>query len=123
VFLKTETADSPFTNSIPDGKLLKIPIAHGEGCYFADEPTLAAMEAGNQVLWRYVDAEGEMNERANPNGSVRAIAGVCNEARNVAGLMPQPERASDSILGSDDGLFIFKSRINALKNKPALAGA
>jgi len=123
VFLKTETADSPFTNSIPDGKLLKIPIAHGEGCYFADEPTLAAMEAGNQVLWRYVDAEGEMNERANPNGSVRAIAGVCNEARNVAGLMPHPERASESILGSDDGLFIFKSMINALKNKPALAGA
>src|SRR5512140_2017732 len=86
IFLKTATADSPFTNEITPDKLLRLPIAHGEGCYFADEGTLASLQANNQVLWRYVNAAGEATETANPNGSLDRIAGICNEGRNVAGL-------------------------------------
>ena len=117
VFLKTETTDSPFTNRIPDGKLLRVPIAHGEGCYFADAETIAGLKANKQVLWRYVSESGEATEMANPNGSVDNIAGICNETRNVAGLMPHPERASEAILGCDDGRLIFESLIEALKSK------
>jgi phosphoribosylformylglycinamidine synthase len=117
IFLKTVTPDSPFTNKIPPGKLLRIPIAHGEGCYFADEETLAKLKANNQILWRYCDANGNLTDAANPNGSLLNIAGICNERRNVAGLMPHPERASESILGSDDGKWIFASVFAALENK------
>ena len=127
IFLKTVTPGSPFTNQIPADKLLCVPIAHGEGCYFADEATLAKLKANNQVLWRYVNAQGETTESANPNGSLDNIAGICNEGRNVAGLMPHPERASEGILGSEDGRLIFESIIHALTKKtqaePALAGA
>jgi len=119
VYLKTETARSPFTNRVPSGKLLRIPIAHGEGCYFADEETRAKLQASDQVLWRYVNASGEPTAIANPNGSVDNIAGVCNEARNVAGLMPHPERASEAILGGTDGLLIFESMLSALQEKAA----
>lgn len=115
VFLKTVTQDSPFTHCVPEGKLIRIPIAHGEGCYFADEETLARLKTNSQVLWRYVDANGEPTILANPNGSLDNIAGICNERRNVAGLMPHPERASEKLLGSDDGLLIFKSMITALE--------
>jgi phosphoribosylformylglycinamidine synthase I len=115
VFLKTVTADSPFTNRIPPDTLMRIPIAHGEGCYFADAETLARLKANNQVLWRYVDAQGEATEAANPNGSLDSIAGICNEARNVAGLMPHPERASEAALGSADGRWVFESLIHALE--------
>src|SRR5208283_3508868 len=114
VFLKTATADSPFTNRIPDGKLLRLPIAHGEGCYFAEDQTLAGLRAGNQVLWRYVNAQGEATPGSNPNGSLENIAGICNQARNVAGLMPHPERASEPILGCADGRLVFESMIQAL---------
>ena len=117
VFLKTATTDSPFTNRIPSDKLLRLPIAHGEGCYFADEETLARLKANNQVLWRYVDARGEATEAANPNGSLDDIAGICNEKRNVAGLMPHPERASEPILGCADGRLILESMIHALAGK------
>jgi phosphoribosylformylglycinamidine synthase I len=117
VFLKTATPDSPFTNRIPQDRLLCVPIAHGEGCYFADEPTLAKLKANNQILWRYVNAEGEATEQANPNGSLDNIAGICNERRNVAGLMPHPERASEAILGCADGKLIFESLIHALQSK------
>jgi|SRR5882672_4124215 len=117
VFLKTVTKDSPFTNQIPESKLLRVPIAHGEGCYFADDQTLTRLNANNQVLWRYTNAEGEATELANPNGSLEGIAGICNETRNVAGLMPHPERASEAILGSDDGLLIFKSLVQALEQR------
>src|SRR5438093_1094434 len=86
VFLKTVTGDSPFTNQIPSEKLLRVPVAHGEGCYFADAETLPRLNAHRQVLWRYVDAQGEPTEMANPNGSLENIAGICNERRNVAGL-------------------------------------
>jgi phosphoribosylformylglycinamidine synthase I len=94
VFLKTVTVNSPFTSQIPVDKLLRVPIAHGEGCYFADDQTLAQLTTNDQILWRYVSAEGKPTEQANPNGSLDNIAGICNQARNVAGLMPHPERAS-----------------------------
>ena len=116
VFLKTITADSPFTSQIPAEKLLCLPIAHGEGCYFAAEETLAELKAKNQILWRYVDAKGDTTETANPNGSLESIAGICNERRNVAGLMPHPERASEPILGCADGRLVFESLIHALEH-------
>jgi len=115
IYLKTLTADSPFTSQIPAGKLLRVPIAHGEGCYFADEATLARLKANNQILWRYVNAAGEATEAANPNGSLDNIAGICNETRNVAGLMPHPERASELILGCADGRLVFESLVHALR--------
>src|SRR5438270_2864830 len=115
VFLQTATHASPFTCRIPSGKMLRIPIAHGEGCYFADDQTLAQLRANDQILWRYVDAAGQATEQANPNGSLDNIAGICNEARNVAGLMPHPERASESILGCDEGRLVFESLINSLE--------
>jgi phosphoribosylformylglycinamidine synthase len=122
IFLKTATTDSPFTQAIPAGKLLRIAIAHGEGCYFADEATLAELQAGNQILWQYCSAQGELTDLANPNGSLLNIAGICNAARNVAGLMPHPERACEGILGSADGRLIFESMIVALQSKlPAKA--
>jgi phosphoribosylformylglycinamidine synthase len=123
IFLKTATADSPFTNRIPAGKLLRLPIAHGEGCYFADDPTLDRLRANNQVLWRYVDAQGEATPGSNPNGSLESIAGICNEARNVAGLMPHPERASEPILGCADGRLVFESMIHELESRAGVGKA
>ena len=117
IFLKTENNDTPFTQTIPHGKLLRVPIAHGEGCYFADAETLAKLNSNGQVLWRYVDAQGNATEIANPNGSLENIAGVCNERRNVAGLMPHPERASESLLGSADGRLIFESLIRWMETR------
>jgi phosphoribosylformylglycinamidine synthase len=117
VFLKSPTADSPFTNKIPAGKLIRVPIAHGEGSYFADQETLSQLQANNQILWQYADAAGALTEGANPNGSQLNIAGVCNTCRNVAGLMPHPERASEKLLGSDDGLLIFQSMIACFENQ------
>jgi phosphoribosylformylglycinamidine synthase len=117
------TSDSPFTSQVPSGKLLRIPIAHGEGCYFADAATLTRLKSGNQVLWQYVDAQGEPTEMANPNGSVDSIAGICNEGRNVAGLMPHPERASESILGCADGRLLFESMVQVLQSKTRKAAA
>jgi phosphoribosylformylglycinamidine synthase subunit PurQ / glutaminase len=117
IFLKTLTADSPFTSRIPADKVLRVPIAHGEGCYYADEETIAALKAKNQILWQYVTAQGELSDAANPNGSLQNIAGICNERRNVAGLMPHPERASEALLGSADGRLIFESLIHALERK------
>jgi phosphoribosylformylglycinamidine synthase I len=117
VFVKPATKDSPFTNQIPEGKALRIPIAHGEGCYFADEETIAKLKANNQILWQYVNAQGEATETANPNGSVGNIAGICNAGRNVAGLMPHPERACEPLLGSADGRLIFESLIHHLQNR------
>jgi phosphoribosylformylglycinamidine synthase len=124
VHLQTVTSHSPFTQAVPSGKLLRIPIAHGEGCYFAPEETLAKINANNQVLWRYVNAQGEATDSSNPNGSLQNIAGVCNEARNVAGLMPHPERAAEPILTSDDGRYIFESLIRDMEaRRQSKAGA
>jgi phosphoribosylformylglycinamidine synthase I len=116
VFVKTVTSDSPFTNQISDGKILRVPIAHGEGCYFADDETLKKLQSNRQILWRYCTATGDDTEQANPNGSLLNIAGICNEARNVAGLMPHPERASEPLLGCADGKAIFESLINWFQN-------
>jgi phosphoribosylformylglycinamidine synthase len=121
IYLKTLTADSPFTNRIPAGKLLRVPVAHGEGCYFADQETLSKLQSGRQILWQYTDAGGQATDRANPNGSLLHIAGICNAQRNVAGLMPHPERASEAILGSEDGRLVFESMIHALQQRPATA--
>jgi phosphoribosylformylglycinamidine synthase len=121
IFLKTATDRSPFTIKIPAGKILRLPIAHGEGCYFADEATLDQLEKDNRILWQYADAQGQLTESSNPNGSLRNIAGICNEARNVAGLMPHPERASEMVLGSADGRLIFESWANWLESRMAQA--
>jgi len=123
VFLKTGNFETPFTGKIPRDAILKIPIAHGEGCYFADEATLSQLKANHQILWQYCDAKGELTESANPNGSLLNIAGICNERRNIAGLMPHPDRASETILGSADGGFIIESLIAALQKKTAVLTA
>ena len=123
VFLRSATPDSPFTNQIPAGQLLRIPIAHGDGCYFADPDTLARLKIGNQILWQYSNAQGGLTDQANPNGAIENIAGICNEQRNVAGLMPHPERACETLLGSTDGRWIFQSIIHTLKNRPASKAA
>lgn len=114
VAVRPEHLDSPFTRELPDGAPLRLPVAHGEGCYFADEATLDALEREGGVLWRYVDEAGEPagpDDPANPNGSLRGIAGVRNAAGNVAGLMPHPETAVEAVLGSDDGLGIIRSLV------------
>ena len=122
IYLKTATPDSPFTHRIPADKFLRVPIAHGEGCYFADEETLGKLKANNQILWYYCDANGRLTEAANPNGSLLNIAGICNQRRNVAGLMPHPERACETLLGSDDGKWIFESLFAGWANQvPAKA--
>ncbi len=112
VDLRIEQTDTPFTNAAQPGTTLRVPIAHGEGCYFADDATLAKLNAEKRILLRYSDAQGQVTEAANPNGSRENIAGICNEGRNVFGLMPHPERACDSLLGSVDGRVIFQSILN-----------
>jgi phosphoribosylformylglycinamidine synthase len=121
IFLKTATADSPFTNKIPPEKILRVPIAHGEGCYFADDATLEKLKSNGQILWQYCNSAGELAEANNPNGSLWNIAGICNETRNVAGLMPHPERASEPLLGCSDGRLIFESLISWMENRLAKA--
>jgi phosphoribosylformylglycinamidine synthase I len=123
IFLKTVTTDSPFTNRIPAGKILRVPIAHGEGCYFADEEALAKLKANNQILWQYCDATGNITDSSNPNGALLNIAGICNERRNVAGLMPHPERACEPLLGSADGNLIFESIVASLQNNSVAKAA
>jgi phosphoribosylformylglycinamidine synthase I len=121
VFIKTATPESPFTNRIPTEKIIRVPIAHGEGCYFADDATLEKLKNNRQILWQYCDAAGALAEANNPNGSLLNIAGICNDARNVAGLMPHPERASEAMLGCADGRLIFDSLIFWLENRLANA--
>jgi phosphoribosylformylglycinamidine synthase subunit PurQ / glutaminase len=114
VHLRVETVDSPFTSACEERQVLAIPIAHGEGCYFADDATLDQLERENRVAFRYTTPAGELTEQANPNGSLRNIAGVLNEGRNVLGMMPHPERAADPAMGSTDGLFILRSMVASL---------
>jgi phosphoribosylformylglycinamidine synthase I len=123
IYLKTMTRHSPFTNRIEEGKLLRVPIAHGEGCYFADPDTIGKLKSNNQILWQYVNDKGEPTEISNPNGSVENIAGICNEMRNVAGLMPHPERASEPLLGSADGRAIFESLVNWMEKSQTARAA
>ena len=115
IFLKTANRDTPFTNRIPADKLLRVPIAHGEGCYFADQDTLAKLQSTRQILWQYCDANGELTDAANPNGALLNIAGICNGRGNVAGLMPHPERVCEPLLGGDDGRLIFESLFAAIE--------
>ena len=109
VYLLTEETTTPFTSELVEGQILKMPIAHGEGNYFADEITLDDLEEHGQVIFRYCDVEGRVTSESNPNGSARNIAGICNRDRNVLGMMPHPERASEKLLGNADGLAMFKS--------------
>jgi phosphoribosylformylglycinamidine synthase subunit PurQ / glutaminase len=117
VFLRVESTDTAWTTTLREGQVLQLPIAHGEGNYFAPEPLLAAMEERHQVAFRYSDAHGRLASSANPNGSVRHIAGVSNPAGNVVGLMPHPERASESVLGSADGRLLFESVVAFLSTR------
>jgi len=111
VYIKSETTDALITSDIEVGKPLKIPIAHGEGRYFADTETLKSITENDQVLFRYCDKDGNVTDASNPNGSVNNIAGICNIGRNVFGMMPHPERASDAELGNEDGKLLFDSII------------
>jgi phosphoribosylformylglycinamidine synthase len=114
VTTRVEVAETPFTRGMKVGTLLRMPVAHGEGCYYADETTLHEWHEGQQVLLRYCDAQGNVTPGANPNGSVENIAGICNRARNVFGLMPHPDRACEKRLGSGDGALIFESMLRTL---------
>jgi phosphoribosylformylglycinamidine synthase len=130
-----ERLDGPFTREIGERRPLRMPVAHGEGCYYADDATLDELERGGQVLWRYATADGGVagpDDRGNPNGSLRGIAGVSNAAGNVAGLMPHPETAVEALIGSADGLGIMRSLVvsaeeyaatGAIAGTSSLAGA
>jgi phosphoribosylformylglycinamidine synthase len=114
VHIRVEQTDTPFTSAAQPGQILKIPIAHNDGNYTCDEATLAELEKNRQVVFRYTTPDGTDDGAGNPNGSMNNIAGICNRERNVAGLMPHPERAMESALGSSDGLVIFHSMVEAL---------
>ena len=114
VHVRVEQTDTPFSCGAAAGQVLRLPIAHGEGSYHAAPETVDALEANRQVVFRYCDAEGAATDAANPNGSLRRIAGVCNRRRNVVGLMPHPERACESALGSEDGRVVLESVVTAM---------
>ena len=111
---RVEVNDSPFTHGCPKGTLLRMPVAHGEGRFFADAETLRDLNVNSQVILRYADSQGGIVPEANPNGSIENIAGICNRERNVFGLMPHPDRASDARLGSLDGAIIFRSMMRTI---------
>jgi phosphoribosylformylglycinamidine synthase len=119
VHVRVEQTDTPFTSAAVPAQLLKIPIAHGEGNYFAPPDVVERLERNRQVVFRYVDATGVVTDAANPNGSVNSIAGICNEGRNVVGLMPHPERACELAVGSADGLVLLQSVVRRLRATPA----
>ena len=123
VCVRVEQTDTPFTYAASKGQVLRLPIAHGEGNYFADPATVERLEASGRVVFRYCDRAGTTTDEANPNGSLHNIAGICNEARNVVGLMPHPERACESPLGSADGRVLFESVVAALSSHGALRTA
>jgi phosphoribosylformylglycinamidine synthase len=115
VHILVEQTDTPFTSACRRGQVLRLPIAHGEGNYFAEPEVIARLEKNRQVVFRYCTADGAVTDQANPNGSAASIAGLCNDTRNVVGLMPHPERACESILGSADGLVIFESVVQSVR--------
>jgi phosphoribosylformylglycinamidine synthase len=114
VNMRVEVADTPFTNRCQRGQVLSVPIAHGDGNYFCDPETLHELQRENRIVFRYSSADGTSSEASNPNGSLDDIAGICNRERNVLGLMPHPERASEALLGSNDGRIIFYSLADTL---------
>ncbi len=117
VWIRVENANTPFTNASREGDVLQIPVGHMEGNYFCDPETLAELKRNRQIVFRYVTAQGEISDDANPNGSLENIAGICNSGFNVLGMMPHPERASEPALGSIDGLKVFSSLVNAMAAK------
>ena len=117
VDLRVETTDTPFTNACREGEVLHIPIGHMEGNYFCDEGTLEQVKREKRVVFRYVTPEGQVTAEANPNGSLDNIAGICSEGRNVLGMMPHPERASEKLLGGNDGFKVFESMLAAVAVK------
>ncbi|MCS6897037.1 MAG: phosphoribosylformylglycinamidine synthase subunit PurQ [Nitrospira sp.] len=114
VYVKVENAATPFTGACESGQVLKIPIAHADGNYYADPVTLASLRANAQVVFRYCAPDGRVTKEANPNGSLDNIAGICNAAGNVLGMMPHPERCAESVLGNEDGRKILVSMVQAL---------
>ena len=123
VVVKVEQTDTPFTGACTPGQLLRLPIAHGEGNYYAEPDVLDRLERNRQVVFRYVNAQGLPSDESNPNGSLHNIAGLCNEGRNIVGLMPHPERACEVALGSADGRFLFESVMQAVSRRAASVGA
>lgn len=114
VHLRVENAETPWTRAAKAGQVLCVPIAHGEGCYVADEDTLEELAISRRVLFRYCDPQGHYDHDSNPNGSLNHIAGIANEKFNVLGMMPHPERASEKVLGSADGRVLFESVVKTL---------
>jgi phosphoribosylformylglycinamidine synthase subunit PurQ / glutaminase len=123
VHVRVEQADTPFTSRAIAGQVLRIPIAHGEGNYYAEPDVVRGLDHAKRIIFRYCDPAGRTTEASNPNGSVDNIAGICNEARNVVGMMPHPERACESVLGSSDGLILFDSIVSSLATEGALRRA
>jgi phosphoribosylformylglycinamidine synthase len=121
VHVRVETTATPFTSAAQTGQVLRIPIAHADGNYVCDDATLAELKRNDQIAFRYCAPDGSLDPAANPNGSREAIAGICNRQRNVLGMMPHPERAVESALGSTDGLIVFRSLIAALSQPAAQA--
>ena len=120
VHVRVETTDTPFTAAAKPAQVLQMPIAHGDGNYFCEPATLANLERNRQIVFRYTTPDGREDAAANPNGSLANIAGICNQERNVVGLMPHPERAVETALGSADGLVILRSLIESLKRQTAI---
>jgi phosphoribosylformylglycinamidine synthase subunit PurQ / glutaminase len=116
VHLRTETTDSPFTQNLREGQVLRMPIGHMEGNYFCPPETLKDLERADRIAFRYATASGEVTPEANPNGSLRNIAGILNEQRNVLGMMPHPDRSSEALLGSSDGLQLFQSVLQSTQS-------
>ena len=114
VLVRVERTDLPWTQEYRPGQVITLPIAHGEGCYYADADTLTALEDHQQILFRYCAADGIWDKTSNPNGSLHNIAGICNRQGNVLGMMPHPERASDPMLGATDGLALFKGLLTTM---------
>jgi len=114
VWIRVETSEAPCTRLLKRGQKLRLPVAHGEGSYIADEKTLNGLESKDQIIFRYVDSSGDPTPAANPNGSLRNIAGICNRQRNVVGMMPHPDRAWDARLGSEDGLLLLRSMFRSV---------
>src|SRR5581483_421661 len=117
VHVRVESTDTPFTSSCKKGEVLTIPIGHMEGNYFCDDETLADLRRDNRVVFRYATPLGEVTADANPNGSLDNIAGICSAGRNVLGMMPHPERASEALLGGVDGFRIFESLVGAMATR------
>jgi phosphoribosylformylglycinamidine synthase len=117
VCVRVEQTDTPFTSAARTGQVLRIPIGHGEGNYYAPPELLKTLEDNRQVVLRYSDPQGRLDDAWNPNGSVNAIAAVCNERRNVVGMMPHPDRACEPLLGGEDGRMVFESIVSAMATR------